>query len=76
MALSGLTGTLHLRTTGLRKLEQDFTLGKLTYAFDLAHSEKDRNVISEGSIVNLQSNVRVRRSRCRKFSNLSVPAMV
>ncbi|WP_428546954.1 hypothetical protein [Profundibacter sp.] len=59
MTLNNLAGTLHGRTTGLRQLEQDFILGKLTYALDLTDPEKEAAITSEGSITNLQSDVNV-----------------
>ncbi|AXX99095.1 DUF2125 domain-containing protein [Profundibacter amoris] len=59
VALNDLSGMLHGRTTGLRQLEQDFTLGKLAYMIDLTHPEKEISFTSEGSITNLQSDVNV-----------------
>jgi hypothetical protein len=59
MTLNDLTGALHARMTGLRQLEQNFTLGKLTYALDLKNPGKEETFTSEGSITNLQSDVNV-----------------
>ena len=59
ITLNNLAGALHGRTTGLRQLEQNFTLGKLTYALDLTDPEKEAAFTSEGSITNLQSGVNV-----------------
>lgn len=59
VTLSDLTGMLHGRITGLRQLEQNFTLGKLAYMIALTTPGKDMSFTSEGSITNLQSDVSV-----------------
>ncbi|WP_457650032.1 DUF2125 domain-containing protein [Profundibacter sp.] len=59
VTLNNLTGALHARMTGLRQLEQNFALGKLSYALDLNNPEKEETFTSEGSITNLQSDVNV-----------------
>ena len=59
ITLNDLVGTLHGRKTGLRQLEQDFTLGKLTYTLDLTNPFREETFTSEGSITNLQSGVNV-----------------
>ncbi len=59
ITLNGLAGTLHGRTTGLPKLEHNFTLANLAYMFDLPQPEKDFSFATEGSITNLQSEVNV-----------------
>jgi len=59
VTLNDLTGALRARMTGLRQLEQNFTLGKLTYALDLNNPEKEETFTSEGNITNLQSDVNV-----------------
>jgi len=57
MTLNDLTGALHVRTTGLRQLEQNFALGKMAYTLDLNNPEREETFTSEGSITNLQSDV-------------------
>ena len=59
ITLNDLSGTLHGRTTGLRLLEQVFTLGKMAYMVDLTRPETDFAIASEGSITNLQSDVNI-----------------
>ncbi|WP_457645363.1 DUF2125 domain-containing protein [Profundibacter sp.] len=59
ITLNDLVGMLHGRTTGLRQLEQDFTLGKLAYMIALTPPGKEITFTSEGSITNLQSDVNV-----------------
>ncbi len=59
VTLNDLTGMLRERITGLRQLEQNFTLGNLAYVIDLTHPEKEVVFTSEGNITNLQSDVNV-----------------
>ncbi len=59
ITLNDLVGTLHGRKTGLRQLEQNFTLGKLTYALDLTDTKTEMALATEGSLENLQSNANI-----------------